>query len=165
MLMSIILVAIALIYIVFLIWYGGRGRLLTPDEAEALLERVQGNAQARGSVIDQDLLGALCAVVQDDDGREFVMVNLIRFRSKAVYPPGWEFGDDPRAADARYNRAVIPLLLKRACFPVLAGRAAGRFLSPEGADAWDCVALVRYRSRARPASPGCRPGRGPRRRP
>ena len=75
------------------------------------------------------------------------MVNLIRYRAKAVYPPGWDYGDDPHAADTRYNRAVVPLLLKRACIPTFLGRSAGRFLAPEGVEHWDCVALVRYRSR------------------
>jgi poly(A) polymerase Pap1 len=37
--------------------------------------------------------------------------------------------------------------LKRACIPIFLGRSAGRFLSPEGTDLWDCVILVRYRSR------------------
>ena len=50
-------------------------------------------------------------------------------------------------ADARYNHAVIPLLLKRACLPIFLGRSAGRFLCPDGSDHWDVVALVRYRSR------------------
>jgi hypothetical protein len=54
---------------------------------------------------------------------------------------------EERAADARYNRAVAPLLLKRASLPVFLGRSAGRFLAPDGADEWDCVALVRYRSK------------------
>jgi hypothetical protein len=75
------------------------------------------------------------------------MVNLIRYRTKAAYPPGWDYGDDPHAADAWYNRALVPLLLKRACIPVFLGRSAGRFLAPEGTESWDCVALVRYRSR------------------
>ena len=75
------------------------------------------------------------------------MVNLIRYRQKAVYPPGWEYGDDPHQADARDNRAVIPLLLKRACIPIFLGRSAGRFLTPDGTVPWDSVALVRYRSR------------------
>jgi hypothetical protein len=92
-------------------------------------------------------MSSIREVAKDDDGREFVMVNLIRYRTKAVYPPGWDYGDDPQAADARYNRVVVPLLLKRACIPILLGRSAGRFLAPEGTDPWDCVALVRYRSR------------------
>jgi hypothetical protein len=143
----VVLLACCLVYLLFLLWYGGLGRPMTPTEAEKLLEQVQHNAQAAAASVSPELLGAIREAVKDDDGREFVMVNLIRFRTKAVYPPGWNYDDDPHTADARYNRAVVPRLLKRACIPIFLGRSAGRFLSPDGADHWDCVALVRYRSR------------------
>jgi hypothetical protein len=120
---------------------------MSSAEVERLQERVRRNAEAAGAPFAPDLMSLTREVARDDDGREFVMVNLIRYRKKAVYPPGWDYGDDPHAADARYNRTVVPLLLKRACIPVFLGRSAGRFLAPEGTEPWDCVALVRYRSR------------------
>ncbi len=143
----VVLVCCSLTYLLFLLWYGGRGRPMSAAEVDSLLERVRRNAEASGTPFGPDLLLSLREVAGDDDGREFVMVNLIRYREKAAYPPGWEYGDDPHEADARYSRAVIPLLLKRACIPIFVGRSAGRFLTPEGTDSWDSVALVRYRSR------------------
>ncbi len=143
----VVLACCSLTYLLFLLWYGGRGRPMSAGEVDSLLVRVQRNAEAAGTPFAPDLLLSLREVARDDDGREFVMVNLIRYRTKAMYPPGWDYGDDPHAADARYNRAVVPLLLKRACIPIFLGRSAGRFLAPEGAEPWDCVALVRYRSR------------------
>jgi hypothetical protein len=137
----------SVLYLLFLRWYGGRGSPMSAAEVDTLLARVRQNAEAAGAPFAADLMGSLREVTKDDDGREFVMVNLIRYRIKAVYPPGWEYGDDPHAADARYNRAVVPLLLKRACIPVFLGRTAGRFLAPSGSEPWDCVARVRYRSR------------------
>lgn len=143
----VVLVCGSLAYLLFLLWYGGRGRPISAGEVDSLLERVRRNAAASGTPSEPDLLSSLHEVARGDDGREFVMVNLIRYRSKAVYPPGWEYGDDPHEADARYNRAIIPLLLKRACIPIFLGRSVGRFLAPDGAVLWDSVALVRYRSR------------------
>jgi hypothetical protein len=143
----VVLVICSLTYVIFLLWYGGWGRAMSVSEVDSRLEQVQRNAKAAGTSCGPDLLLSLREVARDDDGREFVMVNLIRYRAKAVYPPGWEYGDDPHAADARYNRAVVPLLLKRACIPIFLGRSAGRFLAPEGVEPWDCVILVRYRSR------------------
>jgi hypothetical protein len=140
-------VACVLLYVVFLLWYGGRGSPMSSVEAEMLLNRVRQNAEAAGAPVRPDLMSSLREVSKDDDGREFVMVNLIRFRTKAVYPPGLDYGDDPKAADARYNHAIVPRLLKRACIPIFLGRSAGRFLAPDAAEAWDCIALVRYRSR------------------
>jgi hypothetical protein len=143
----IVLVCCSLLYVVFLIWYGGRSSPMSAAEVDTVLERIRRNAEAAGVPFATDLMGSLREVAKDDDGREFVMVNLIRYRIKAVYPPGWDYGDDPHAADARYNRAVVPLLLKRACIPFFLGRTAGRFLASSGSEPWDCVALVRYRSR------------------
>jgi hypothetical protein len=136
-----------LLYLGFLFWYGGRGSPMSVAEIEMRLERVRRNAEAAGAPFGPELLPSLREVTSGDDGREFVMINLIRYRTKAVYPPGWNYGDDPHAADARYNRIVVPLLLKRACIPIFFGRSAGRFLAPSGSEPWDCVALVRYRSR------------------
>ncbi len=143
----VVLVGCSLLYVLFLLWYGGRGSPMSSPEVETLLDRVRRNAEAADAPLASDLLSSIREVAKDDDGREFVMVNLIRYRTKAVYPPGWDYGDDPHAADARYNRAVVPLLLKRACIPVFLGRSAGRFLAPAGSVPWDCVVLVRYRSR------------------
>jgi hypothetical protein len=143
----IVLLCCSLLYLLFLFWYGGRGRPMSAAEVDTALERVRRNAEAVGAPFAADLMGSLREVTKDDDGREFVMVNLIRYRIKAAYPPGWDYGDDPHAADARYNRAVVPRLLKRACIPIFLGRSAGRFLAPSGSEPWDCVALVRYRSR------------------
>ena len=75
------------------------------------------------------------------------MANLLKFRQKALYPAGNSFGDDPMAANDRYNRAIVPLLLKHGGHPVFLGQVQGRFLHPDGADDWDQVGIVRYRSR------------------
>jgi hypothetical protein len=143
----VVLVGCSLLYVLFLLWYGGRGSPMSSTEVETLLERVRRNAEVAEAPLASDLMSSIREVAKDDDGREFVMVNLIRYRTKTVYPLGWDFGDDPHAADARYNRVVVPRLLKRACIPVFLGRSAGRFLAPDGSEQWDCVALVRYRSR------------------
>jgi hypothetical protein len=82
-----------------------------------------------------------------DDGREYYMVNLLKFRKKALYPAGNSYGDDPLAANIRYNRLIIPLLFKYGGHPVFAGRVQGRFIHPESGEDWDQVAMVRYRSR------------------
>jgi hypothetical protein len=75
------------------------------------------------------------------------MQNLARYRRKALYPPGYDLGDDPRAADRRYAKAILWPLLKNGNVLVFVGRRSGSFIEPEGADAWHYVAMVRYRSR------------------
>jgi len=135
--------ALAALYGVFLWWYGGRGKPLGAGEIDAGLRAL---ADAAGSG-QQELLDQVRDLLNHDDGREFVMVNLVRYRPKALYPPGQGFDDDARAADRRYGRAILPLLLRCGSMPVFVARRAGRFIEPPLADAWHYVALVRYRSR------------------
>ena len=81
-----------------------------------------------------------------DEGREFVMQNLVRYRAKALYPDGHAFGDDPRAADRRYGRAIIWPLPRNGSMILFVARRGGSFLEPADADPWHYVALERYRS-------------------
>ena len=136
--------AVAAIYVAFLWWYGGHGKPLRTDEIDSYLRRLaERNQDAQG----QALLQGVRDLVADDDGREFVMQNLVRYRPRAVYPPGHAYGDDPRAADRRYARAILWPLLRRACVLVFVARRSGRFIDLPGAPDWHYVAMVRYRSR------------------
>jgi hypothetical protein len=102
----------------------------------------QTQGEGKSPILDQ-----FRELTKNDDGREYYMVNLLKFRKKALYPDGSSFGDDPLAANDRYNRAIVPLLLKRGGHPVFLGQVQGRFIHPEENDDWDQVAMVRYRSR------------------
>jgi hypothetical protein len=138
---------LALVYLLFWIWYGGSGDPLTTDEVDAFVATVTAAAQARGTEPDRHLIDAFRTLAEQDDGREFYMVNLMRYREKALYPEGSGYDDDVEAAAARYSRAVGPALLVRGSLPILLADWQGTFLQPEGADLWDQVGIVRYRSR------------------
>ena len=88
-------------------------------------------------------------LAKGDDGRDYWMINLLKFRDKAVYPVSVmeEMGNDAMKANARYNRAIVPFLLKHGGHPVFMTRVAGRFIRDVSAEDWDQVAAVRYRSR------------------
>ena len=146
---TIILPAIfILLYIAFLFWYGGRGKPLSQAEVDALLVEMQRRAGKQGQVeAESPILQQFRELTKNDDGREYYMVNLLKFRKKALYPEGISFGNDPQAANDRYNRAVIPLLLKHGGHPVFDSLVQGRFIHPEAGEDWDHVAMVRYRSR------------------
>lgn len=135
--------AVAL-YAVFLIWYGGRGRPLQPQEVDAALAELSARATATAQ---PGLLDELRALLLPDDGREFVMANLVRYRERALYPEGSDLGGDPRAADRRYGRLILWPLLRRASVMLFVAPRAGRFIEPAGMPDWHYVALVRYRSR------------------
>ncbi len=137
-------VVLALAYGVFLLWYGGNGKPMGAEEAEHHLTRLAAYCR---TAQDRAVLEQVRELVAGDDGREFVMQNLVRYRAKAIYPPGYDFDDDPRKADQRYGRAIIGPLLRYGNHPVFIARRSGRFIDFDGAEQWHYVAMVRYRSR------------------
>jgi hypothetical protein len=141
-----LLVALSLLalYLVFLWWYGGKGAPLSAAEIEGFKRALAPHPNDPAS---QQILAELEALVANDDGREFVMQNLVRYRPKALYPPGHQYSDDPREADRRYGRSIVWPLLRYGNLPIWIARRAGNFIEPDGADAWHYVAMVRYRSR------------------
>lgn len=134
---------LAMIYIAFLLWYGGRGKPLTEAEKAEFLAKLpaSGKGESAGQHLEE-----LRQLIERDDGREFVMHNTIRYRPQANYPPGYDYGPSAPAADRRYGKAIVPYLLRYGNLPVFIARRSGRFVEPAGIDCWDVVAMVRYRS-------------------
>jgi hypothetical protein len=136
-----IAIPLVAVYLAFLAWYGGRGKPLSRSEIDQfMLEIARRNP-------GEDMVHELQAAIANDDGNEFVMQNLARYRPKAIYPPGYNFDDNPRAADMRYGKAIVWPLLRQGSVPIFIAKRTGSFIEPEGADAWHYVAMVRYRSR------------------
>ena len=81
------------------------------------------------------------------DGAPIVMVNLLRYRERAVYPPGVDASAcSGREAYARYAAVALAKVAEvggRLCWM---GSAAASLIGPDG-EAWDEVALVEYPSR------------------
>jgi uncharacterized protein (DUF1330 family) len=81
------------------------------------------------------------------DGQPVVMINLLRYRARAVYPPGTE--SEPRTgrqAWEEYSRHVLPILKKIGARPVFRAEAGVNLLGPREAR-WDEIAIVEYPSR------------------
>jgi hypothetical protein len=139
-----VVLPLAPIYVAFLLWYRGSGKPLTREEIDGYLAELRAVAADHPGGVSLEEVERL---MEHDDGREFVMQNLIRYREKALYPPGHDYGDSARAADRRYGKAILPHLLRYGSVPVFVARRVGRFVEPEGIECWDLVAMVRYRSR------------------
>jgi hypothetical protein len=132
------------IYALFLVWYGGRARPLVDEEVKDFLALMTSRGIDRD---DPELFESLKRLLSRDDGREFVMVNLIKYREKAAYPAGSPYGDSAVEADKRYARAFFPYLLRYGNVPVFISWRSGSFIEPPGAEPWQVVAMIRYRSR------------------
>ena len=75
-------IVLALVYAVFLYWYGGYGTPLSEVEVAALaaqLERVDPSSEVAPRLLE---------FARNDDGREFFMVNLNRYRQQPRYADG-----------------------------------------------------------------------------
>lgn len=135
---------LVLLYLAFWLWYGGNGRPMSTEEIEEALNKLRSTDPAHNNSAEVDDIRQLLA---SDDGKEFVMQNLVRYRAKALYPEGSTYSDDPREADKRYGKSIIGDLLRYGNLLIFIARKSGDFVKPEGADAWHYVAMVRYRSR------------------
>lgn len=140
----IVALTLAALYIAFLFWYGGNGKPMSAHEIEEGLARLQATDTSEHG---RDAVQQVRELLSNDDGKEFIMQNLVRYRPKALYPPGLSYGDDPREADRRYGKSIVWDLLSNGNFLLFIARRNGNFITPEGSDAWHYVAMVRYRSR------------------
>ncbi len=136
-----------LLYLAFLIWYGGKSKPLTQADVEFLLAEIKKRAGKQEAVDEPPIFNQFRELTRNDDGQQYYMVNLLKFRKKALYQNGSSLGDDPMAANERYSRAILPLLLKHGGHPIFLGQVQTRFIHPDLADDWDQVGIVRYRSR------------------
>lgn len=136
---------LCMVYAAFWLWWGGNGQPMTREEVDAAIRELE--ATGGNTEHHQQVLNEIRELMASDDGKSFIMQNLVRYRPKALYPPGTSYGDDPREADKRYGKSIMGDLLRHGNLLLFVARRSGSFITPEGADAWHYVAMVRYRSR------------------
>lgn len=127
-----LLILLTLLYLAFLLWFDGLGQPLSPTEAQTYLARIQSSPQAAAH---PELVPNLRTLTANDDGKPFYMLNLESVR------PG------PRAKheDSAYASAILPALLRRACFPTYVGTVQNTLLGRSN-PGLSRVIIVRYRS-------------------
>ena len=134
-------------YLAFRLWYDGLGKPLTPDEIAHFSQAFQDSADEGLSTGE---VATLRRFMEEDDGKEFIMVNLVEFNSSPVTHP--DTGQDIKASAllTEYTKPFMGKILRRAGHPVIAGQAVGGYLdawnTPEN-PGWHMAGLVRYRSR------------------
>lgn len=138
------LVALAL-YGSFRLFYDNWRGKLTSAEIDTLL--AQAEAQGAGEVND---LSIVRTFLDEDDGREFVMVNLVRVPDTTVTDPDTGAQVPAQAMMQAYSKAFMPLLLRHGGHPAMATRKVGGYVDSwlVGPDpGWSIVGFMRYRSR------------------
>ncbi len=126
----------ALAYAVFWFWYVGFQKKVTPQEVETTM-RVFDHDDSWTSNQQKHLRRFLL----DDDGKDFVMVNLLHLKS-----PKKESLEKLN----KYQKVFLGSLLRKAGHPIMIARAASgnvENVACDHADDWSAAGMIRYRSR------------------
>ncbi len=136
--------ASALLYGAFFWWYTNTSGPLSDDEIDTFVE------QMRSAGRDPEQIAELRRFMAQDDGRQFLMVNVLHMADTPKPVPGVPADESADAVLSRYMAHMYPELAKRASHPVFAGSAIFATMDVtgiEGAEKWTSAALMRYRSR------------------
>jgi hypothetical protein len=125
-----------LVYLLFYCWYVGFRRKITPAEVETIMALFVdvGNSteQQRNNLRN---------FLANDDGRDFVMVNLLLLKRPQ---------QESREKLDAYQKVFLGQLLRKAGHPVLIAMAAGGNVENVACDqdeGWGAAGMIRYRSR------------------
>jgi hypothetical protein len=136
------------LFVAFWLWHSPVRRRLTQAEIDRYLEAVEKLPSPTGD--STKFLTRLRAWAEADDGKPVYMLNLMRYYQQLhAFPGSPDFHGTPQAANAYYEKAVLPILLKRGCYPIVGGKAQGKNLLdvPDAGDDWSRIVVVRYRNR------------------
>ncbi|MDP6828373.1 MAG: hypothetical protein QGH42_07280 [Kiritimatiellia bacterium] len=105
-------IVIALIYLVFHFWYGGNETPFCEEEVADYVDRTE-------QMIGLQAAERFRAFASTDDGREFVMVNLNKYRKQPEYEDGRKTELTSREVEQLYLAGVGPKLIARAGHPLI----------------------------------------------
>jgi hypothetical protein len=133
---------LGMLYAGFLFWYGGCGAPLSADELQRIGARMEAVIPA------PEARARLSEFARTDDGREFFMVNLNRYRAEPRYADGRATGGaSAEEVEARYTHKMLPRLFAHACHPWVASIPIVALAGTPEMLPLDRITVVRYRSR------------------
>lgn len=137
----------ALLYLGFRLWYDGLGKPLSPQEIERFMQTIAAQSDDEA---DAQHIATIRQFMEEDDGKEFVMVNLVQFNASPLPHP--DTGRDIKAPALlqEYTKPFFSKILRSAGHPVMAGQGAGGYVDAWNTPpdpGWHMAGLVRYRSR------------------
>jgi len=126
----------ALAYAVFWFWYVGFKKKVTPQEVVTTMRLFERDGS--WTTHQQENLRKF---LLDDDGKDFVMVNLLHLKSPK---------EESLKKLNKYQKIFLGALLRKAGHPVMIARASSRNIENvacDHADDWSAAGMIRYRSR------------------
>lgn len=134
-----------LLYVGFRAWYDNWRGPLSAAEISMYMARIEGTSTAEMNDVD-----ALRRFLEEDDGREFAMLNLVRLHPEPVAHPVTGEPVGARQLLLGYLRGFVPALVRRGGVPLLQARKIGPYVDAWGSESdpgWSIVGYMRYRSR------------------
>ena len=133
---------ISAIYVAFFSWYTSFKEPLSQQEIDHYLGKVNATPEE---------LASFRKFMEDDDGDDFVMINIMEMYDTPLQIEGVEPGETTDEVLAKYMEYMFPAMLSRASHPVFQGLAvsprAMDIMNADGMETWSGAAGVRYRSR------------------
>ena len=143
-------ISLLVIYAGFFLWYTDVGGKLDEKEIEFFLGKFEENASKNSNSLEPESYISIKRFMEEDSGRQFLMVNNIDMNDNPEDVEGAEPGESAERLMDRYMEHMYAQLLKRACHPIFVGNAVHPsmdLVGIEGAERWDSTALMRYKSR------------------
>lgn len=135
----------ALLYALFRGWYDNWRGPLTPAEVDAYLRQLAGRSDTTPEALVQ-----LRDFIAADDGRDFLMFNIVKATAKPVADPVSGAMVPGVSLLRRYARHFMPVLIANGGHPAIVRRKIGGYLdswATEPDPGWSVIGLMRYRSR------------------
>jgi hypothetical protein len=132
------------LYLLFRLWYDNWRGPLSQAEIDAFLEEISGKYSGGNDP------GILRQFLEGDDGKEFVMLNLVKIEPGMVTDPDSGLQVAGRDMAGRYTQPFVKRLLRRGGHPGMVGRKVGPYVDAwnvESDPGWTIFGLMRYRSR------------------
>jgi len=142
------------VYIGFFFWYTDMGGKLSQEEIQIFIKKHEQNIINGGVSPDSEefqlRIDFLKKFMEEDNGKQFIMVNNIEMNKNPGDVVGANPGESADQLMSRYMEYMWPNLLKRASHPIFMSNAVYQsmdLVGIEGAETWDQAALMRYKSR------------------
>jgi hypothetical protein len=142
------------VYIGFFFWYTDMGGKLSQEEIQIFIKKHEQNIINDGVSPDSEefqlRIDFLKKFMEEDNGKQFIMVNNIEMNKNPGDVVGANPGESADQLMSRYMEYMWPNLLKRASHPIFMSNAVYQSMDLagiEGAETWDQAALMRYKSR------------------
>jgi hypothetical protein len=132
------------LYVLFRAWYDNWRGPLTKTEIDAFFSGIEGKLSGGNDP------AVFRSFLEADDGKEFVMLNLVKIEPGMVNDPATGEAMSGRAAMRRYSDPFVKALIARGGHPGMVGRKVGPYVDAwqvEPDPGWSIFGLMRYRSR------------------